>query len=231
MSRLANSSVLPEARPRASRVICTRAVVQPFGDVERRAVAFEVGVGGHDQLADRPRADAGLEGVDGQLLGPHALERGEAAQQDVIDALIGPGLLHGQQVARLLDHADDAGIAPRVAADRTDGLLGLGEMKADLAVPDLVLGRADRLGQLQGLLVRALEEMMGQPLGRLGADPGQAAQGRVSRSTAAEKPAMSRPPARRARIAPRPSGTPWASLRPARPATGPRSPAPWSARH
>ena len=42
---------------------------------------------------------------------------------------------------------------------------------------DLVLGGPDRLGQLEGLLGRAAEQVVGQPLGALGADARQLAQG------------------------------------------------------
>ena len=93
-----------------------------------------------------------LEGIDGELFGPHALQGSQPAQEDMVDPLVGSRFLHGQQVSRLFHHADDSLIAPGVAADRTDRLVGLGEMVADLAMLDLVLGCPDRLGQLEGLL-------------------------------------------------------------------------------
>ena len=65
-----------------------------------------------------------------------------------------PGLLQGQQVARLLDHADQARVAPGVAADGAERLVGLGQVEAGLAVADALLDVADRLGQRQGLLGR-----------------------------------------------------------------------------
>ena len=81
------------------------------------------------------------------------------------------------QVARLLDDADGRLVAARVAADGAERLVGLGQVEADLAVADLLLGGADRLGQLEGLLGGALEEVMGQPLGGLGPDAGQPPEG------------------------------------------------------
>ena len=61
-------------------------VGQAVGDEQGGAVPLEVRVGGQDHLADAARADAGLEGVDGQLVGADALQRGEPAEQDVVDA-------------------------------------------------------------------------------------------------------------------------------------------------
>ena len=42
---------------------------------------------------------------------------------------------------------------------------------------DAFLDRPDRLGQGQGLLGRGLEEVVGEPLGRLGAEAGELAEG------------------------------------------------------
>ena len=62
MSRLANSRVLPEARPRASRVMRTPESPRRLAIKQGGAVPFEVGVGGHDQLADRSRPGRGRPG-------------------------------------------------------------------------------------------------------------------------------------------------------------------------
>ena len=104
-------------------------------------------------------------------------ERGQPAQEDVVDPVEGARLFEGHEVARLLDHADGRLIAARVAADGTDGLVGLGEVEADLAMADLLFGGADGVGQLEGFLGGASEQVMGEPLGGLGADAGQASQG------------------------------------------------------
>src|SRR6185312_1041537 len=107
----------------------------------------EVRVGGHDQLADRARADAGLQRLDRELFGPHSLQRSQSPEQDVVDAAEGPGPLQGDQVPGLLDDADQAGVSARVAAEGTKWLLGLGQIEAGLAVADAVLDVADRLGE------------------------------------------------------------------------------------
>ena len=102
-----------------------------------------------------PDPDPSFEGIDGQLLGPDPLGRGESAQQDVVDAGERARLLQGEEVPRLLDDADQGGVAAGVAADRAEGDVGLGQVEAGLAVADALLDRSDRLGQRQGLLGRA----------------------------------------------------------------------------
>ena len=60
------------------------------------------------------------------------------------------------QIARLLDDADGGLVASGVAADRADGLIGLGEVEADLAMADLLFGVADGLGKLEGSSARGI---------------------------------------------------------------------------
>ena len=174
---LANSSTLPEARPRASRVIGTPVSARRLAT--SRAVPSPSRFGLVAMISSRtaPERTRASRASSGELLGPHPLQRGEPAEQDVVDAAEGPGLLQRQQVAGLLDDADEARVAPRVAADGAERLVGLGQVEAGLAVPDLVLDVADRLGEGQGLLGGALQEVVGQPLGGLGPDAGQAAEG------------------------------------------------------
>ena len=45
--------------------------------------------------------------VDRELLGADSVQRGDPAQEHVIQPAIGSGLLQGDQVAGLLDHAED----------------------------------------------------------------------------------------------------------------------------
>src|SRR5262245_35399674 len=87
------------------------------------------------------------------------------------------GLFQGHEVARLLDDAHGALVAARVAANGADRLIGLGEVKADLAMADLLLGCADRLGKSEGFLGRASYQVMREPFGGLRADTRQSSQG------------------------------------------------------
>ena len=95
----------------------------------------------------------------------------------MVDAVERARLFEGDQVARLFDDADGRLVAAGIAADRADRLVGLGQVEADLAMADLVLGvrmasassRASRRGSSAG---------DGRAARRMGADAGQASQGR-----------------------------------------------------
>ena len=80
ISLLANSRALPEARPRASRVIGDAGVGQPVGDEQRGAVAFEVRVGGQDHLADRRRSGPGPPARRGSVVRGRSPEAGRAGR-------------------------------------------------------------------------------------------------------------------------------------------------------
>jgi hypothetical protein len=120
--------------------------------------------------------DARDESIDCQLFRTHARERCQATQEDMVDSVEGVGFFEGHEVARLLDHADGRVITARVAADCTNGLVGLGEVKAHLAVLDLLFGGADRVGEFEGLIGGASEHVVSEPLGGLGADAGKTSQ-------------------------------------------------------
>src|SRR5207237_6208330 len=74
----------------------------------------------------------------------------------------------------LLDDADHGVIAPRVAADRADVLLG--QVAALAAEADALLDLLDRRGERQRLLYRQAQQVKGEPLRRPRADPGQSRQ-------------------------------------------------------
>ncbi len=146
-------------------------------DEQGGAITFEVGIGGEDDFADGTGIDTRGECIESELFGPHALEWGEAAEQDVVNALIGAGGFEREEVAWLLDDADERGVAARVAADRAEGLFGFGEMEAGLAVSDTLLGLTNGLGQLEGFVFRAFEDVMGESFGGFRADAGESAEG------------------------------------------------------
>ncbi len=109
--------------------------------------------------------------------GPMPGERGQPAQEDVVDALEGAGLFQGHEVARLLDHADGGLIAAWVAADRAERLVGLGQVEADLAMADLLLAARIASASSRASSAGHLKQVVSEPLGGLGADAGQASQG------------------------------------------------------
>jgi len=93
-----------------------------------------------DRLARRLAADPLQEGSDVQVVRPHVAQRRQRPAQHVVDAVPGPGALEGQHVRRLLDHAQEPGVAPRVAAHVAQ--LVLGQVEAARA-------RAHPLAQLE----------------------------------------------------------------------------------
>ena len=81
------------------------------------------------------------------------------------------GALDSDQVAGLLDHADQGGVPPRVLADPAQ--VALGHVPADPAEVHPGLDLGDGPGQALGVGRFDLEDVEGQPLGALGTDPGQ----------------------------------------------------------
>src|SRR5207245_6531550 len=93
-------------------------------DVKGRGFALEAGVGGEDDLAHAVRGDAAHEVSHREVVGADAVERRQPAAEHVIDAPVFAGALDGADVGRLLHHADQSRVAPRVAADGADLVFG-----------------------------------------------------------------------------------------------------------
>src|SRR5690606_4648897 len=81
------------------------------------------------------------------------------------------GALDGDDVLGLLDHADDGGDPARVAADLAALLLR--DVAAHLSEPDAGLDLEQRVGEAPDVGRVLGEQVEGDPLGALGADPGQ----------------------------------------------------------
>ena len=77
-------------------------------EVHRGGLALDVGVGAEDDLLDALGVEAGEQLLDPQLVGPDALDGADGALEHVVATLELAGLLDGDDVAGLLDHADDA---------------------------------------------------------------------------------------------------------------------------
>src|SRR5581483_9721058 len=141
---------------KAAREACDAdAVAQPAGEIRRGRLAGRVRVRREDDLDD-------------------AVERGERAAEDVVEAAVLRGPLERDEVDGLLDDADRRAVAARVEADRAELLLG--EVAALAAEADALLHLADRRRERERLLLRHLEDVEGEPLRRPAADPRQARQ-------------------------------------------------------
>ena len=109
-----------------------------------------------------------------QLLGPDLIHGADDAAQHMVQAAIRAGALDGRDVARLAHHADAGAVARHVLADRA--LVVRGVVEAAAAKVHLLLHLQDGMRQATGLLGIGLEEVIGDALGRLGADAREPAQ-------------------------------------------------------
>ena len=100
--------------------------------------------------------------VDPQVLGLDAVERRERAAEHVVEAAVLARPLERDEVDGLLDDADRRAVATGVEADRAQ--LVLGEVAALAAEADALLHVHDRRRERERFLLRALQEMEGEPL-------------------------------------------------------------------
>src|SRR5689334_24016070 len=113
----------------------------------------------------------GVELGELEVLGLDAVDRRQRAAEHVVAAAVLVRALDRDDVAGLLDHADQLGVAALIQADRA--ARPLREVEADLAERDLLLDVADRLGQRGGVLAGGAPDVERQPLRRPLADAGQ----------------------------------------------------------
>ena len=118
------------------------------------AVASPVVVGFVASTTSRiaARVDPGVELGDLEVLGVDAVDRRQRAAEDVVAAAELVRALDRDDVAGLLDDADQRRVAALVLADAA--ARALGEVEADLAQPDALLDLADRLGERERVLGR-----------------------------------------------------------------------------
>src|ERR1700744_4346845 len=130
---------------------------------------FEVGIGGEYQFCHRPVSEPGQQLLDPQLVRADPVDRADRPAEHVVAAAELADLLHRGDVLGLLHDADHREVAPRVQAD--PALLRLGHVAAGLAEPDL-LGHLDqRVRQPPDAGVVGRQQVKGNPLGTLRADP------------------------------------------------------------
>ncbi len=110
--------------------------------------------------------------TDPQPVGSDAVHGRDGAVEHVVPAAERAGSLQGEDVERLLHHAQAGVVASRVEAD---GALGAGaDVEARVAEHHLVADRDERGRERPGLGIGRAQQVVRQPLGGLGADAGQA---------------------------------------------------------
>src|SRR5215211_5928001 len=117
--------------------------------MQRRRLAGRRRVRGQDDLADgrrrpaRAGGNARVELSDLQVLGVDAVDRRQRPAEDVVAAAVLVRALDRDDVAWLLDDADEPGVAALVLTDAAARLFG--EVEADLAEADALLDLPDRV--------------------------------------------------------------------------------------
>ena len=140
-------------------------------EVGGRGLSLDVRVGGEDDFRDGAVAQPLDELADAKVFGPDPLDGVDGASQDVVAAAEFAGSLDGHDVFGLFDHADHRAEAALVGADGAD--VGLGDVSADLAEPHALLDFEQGVGERLNLGGVFVEDVEGDALGALGADPGQ----------------------------------------------------------
>jgi hypothetical protein len=92
----------------------------------------------------------------------------------VIQPLVTPRALNGQDVERLLDNADRAVIAPFVRADHT--WIDVGGVLAGGAEADALFNLEDRIREGLRFVLAGAQKVVGKPLGTFGTDAGETVQ-------------------------------------------------------
>ena len=87
-----------------------------LGQVEGGGLTLHIASDGENKLAAGVGCHARPEGLEGEVLGHDAIERGDFATQAVVEAAEGAAALNGEHICGLLDDADLGSIAGGVAA-------------------------------------------------------------------------------------------------------------------
>ncbi len=169
------SSSPPTGKPRARRETFTPATPgQQVLQVGRGRLAFKRGVGRQDHLAHPTLIKPALQQPDPQRFRADPVERGKPAAENDISSAKRAGSFQHRHPRRLLHHTEQRRVAPRVAADIADGLLGrlaaLGTGMHPFA------DRDQRFGQGRHPFTRLLKQMIRQTLGSLPPHAGQPCQ-------------------------------------------------------
>ena len=139
--------------------------------MESRRVPLHRGVRRQDDLADALAPGSRHQGVDRQMLRLDTLDRRDVPHEDVVNAADQPRPLQQHEILGLFDDDDETVVAARVAADAARIIVG--QVIALGAVPQLPLDVLNGLGEGQGLIGRAAQEVEGDPLGAPRPDAGQ----------------------------------------------------------
>ena len=143
---------------------CWRALVPEVDNLRSRT-----------KLKGKPSPEE-IEAVQGVKVELKRAEEALAAAEAERDAVLAvvlelAGALDGDDVTRLLDHADHPAVAAVVVAELAQ--LGVGDVEAAVAEAHLLLGVADRRGEAADVVGGDLQQVEGDALRRARPDPGE----------------------------------------------------------
>ena len=162
--------------PRASRVIFSGKPSSSARQIMRGRLALDGRVQRQDDLTHLGRVRALHQLDDGKIVRPAPVQRRQRAAQHMIARTHDARPLQRPEVAHLLHHANQRGIARRVLAD--GARLPRVDIAAFLADRDLLGSQAHGARERQQQLLALLDEMQRRAAGRARPEPRHAAQQR-----------------------------------------------------
>jgi len=139
--------------------------------VQSRRFPFDAGISGQDDFPDASLSHPPNQVIDGQVGCPHPIKRRQTTPKDVVDPAVFARPLNGTDIRRFLYRADNTRVTPEISADGTQ--LRLREVVAPGARVNPLRQHLERVRQPEAPVGRLLQEVVGQPQGRLFANTGQ----------------------------------------------------------
>jgi len=137
-------------------------------DVQRRCLSFETRICGDDHLANPTLRHTVHQSIDREVLGSDAIQRRKSASENMIQAPELTGALDRADIRRFFDCADERGVTPLIAANRTQFVLG--EVEAPGTRPHALGQRHERGSEPLAGFGGLSQEVIGQAKRRLPTD-------------------------------------------------------------
>jgi hypothetical protein len=147
------------------------AATQRFADIMCGGFPFHGGIGSDDHLPDAPGRNERDELLNTERLGADAVDRRQVAMQNELAPAIPPRLLHGKNVGRGFDDAQQRLIAARIAAHAAE--LMLAQRATPPAIAHTIDGSGERSGQLLATGAVMAQDAERHPLSGFRTDPRQ----------------------------------------------------------
>lgn len=142
-----------------------------LGNIHGGGFPLDSGVGGHDDLLHLLVRHPHEELLDPDLIRADAVHGGDGPVEHMIHPMIFPGAFKGHHVPRILHHADNRPIPIPRPADGAELLVG--QIAADGAFVDLLPALADGGEKILRPLIRQVQQIKRESLGRFVADARQ----------------------------------------------------------